>query len=1150
MRVVAIGLVCLLSMLAACSGSRSEQLGCESAVDCEDGQRCVENACVSTGSNSSTVEGRARAEGVDARIETELVGDQQCEQGAETVCTLKPGSKVIWRAPLVEGYRFVEWTGGRGCAGSEPTLEISLSTDVECVARYVKRWRVIGTLADGQGEVRVVSESAFASCSGNVCEVDQDAEVTLNAPARDGFRLASWEGDGCVADTRALITIRPRGDVECRARYIESLTVRGSAVGTEAAIVASSESTSAVCDQALCGIDPGAAVTLSAPVVDGYRFAGWSGDERCSSTESALRIDDVRTNVSCTASYVARFTVTGESEGASPAPPLTATSADAFARCEGARCEVDEGGAVTLSAPSVPGMRLKEWLGEGCVASTGASATASDVRQSRSCTAQYVEGVAVIGSVVGADATVEATSMSAGAACTPGRCIIDIGGSVTLTAPALTGRSFLGWSGDEGCSGSERALTLTDVRTSTTCDARFAARFDVNGTAAPSDGGSVVASSTVAGALCRNDVCNVDEGSTVTLTATASDGHRFTGFSGGGSCTGSAAALTLRDVRNNVSCSANFVQRLQVTGEVSPAAAGSVVASSLATAASCSGSACTVDARSDVALLASPSAGYRFTRWTGCGDGALNPLLVDNVLAAQRCTASFERITYVVSANASAGGSVSGQLGASACANASCTVPHGESVSFRAAPSAGYMFSGWSGCSDSVDAAITLPGVTSMQMCRATFTRLRVSVTAVADPGGSVSASADGLQCTGARCTVDYGGSVSVSAQADTGYTFAGWSDCAVSETATLTLDGVTESMRCRATFSRMTFVVRATAGAGGSVSASSGGVACANATCNVAYGESATLVATPSTGYRFGGWNDCVLSGSPTLQLDAITDARTCSASFERVLLSVTGQVAPGGGGGVTCEGGCTVSYGMPFTLTATPDANMEVDTWSCSPVVAGAGRTLAIDSVTASTQCVVSFRRVGYSVRVLSENGHTPRASYRGVPCTDAVCNGVAAGDSVEVSVSVAGGLRAGGDMLLRWANCSIGTRTLLRSNDVNEAVFYGDATDVQGDMTCTAQFDRSAEVELTATPAAYGDVDIQFSGPGFCTDESPDHQRCWIRQGLELTPVAEPGLNRYFEGYQCNGQSGSDYTDLNRTLQAGELFTCNAIFSTIPI
>jgi hypothetical protein len=970
-RATSVSLFCLLAALTACSAHRDERLSqrltCNTDSECGD-NRCVDGMCTGTGSALGSVRASSRVDGVSGVVvEHEVVGDEVCtDSKQQTVCTLAPGAKVIWRAPLVDGYRFSGWTGDPGCESSAQVLALEVQKDITCVAHYVRRLKVAGGVADGQGAVSASSNSMFASCKDGVCEVDQGAEVTLGAPARDGYRLESWTGEGCSGTTSSISITPTVSNITCSAVYVVSLTVRGSALGNgdkPAPVVASSSSTNARCDGELCAVAAGAEVTLTAPAVEGLRFAGWSGDAGCSGGDAAITLKNVLSNVSCTASYVRRYAVAGSSQGATPAPALTASSADAFARCEGARCEVDDGGSATLLAPSISGYRLSSWTGEGCASTNGASVSVSDVHQDRSCQAHYVAGVAVIGTVLGADGSVQASSASSGASCAPGFCIIDVGGTVQLTAPSLPGRTFLGWEGDEGCSGTGLAITLSNVATSRSCTARYAARFVVSGNSVPAQAGSVSASSGAGNAACDGASCTVDEGSAARLEALPAAGFRFSGWSGGGDCAGNTAVLSLGDVRSNVTCNANFVPRFEVRADVAPAGAGTALVTSASAAAVCSGDVCTVDAGASASILATASAGFRFTGWSNCAVSGDNPLVLGNVSSSLRCTANFERIVFEVVGEAGVGGIVLGKLDGPDgpdCTNARCTVAYGNSVAFRAEPGTGYTFAGWSGCLVGPQQEIVLGNVTGASVCRAAFTRVRVTVSASASEGGTVSASSGGAACPNARCTLDYGQSVSVSAVPATGYRFVGWSECASSMETALTLDNVTGNRTCVATFTRLQLSVRSSV-----APADSGDGACSSVGCAVAYGGGLTLTATARPGWAFARWSDCSTSTTRELALDNVTSDLACVANFDRVRITVSSSVAPANTGGVTCSApNCTVDYGDMVTLVAAPaSARYRFVAWSgCST---STNPTLLLPSLTSAQSCVANFALVQRTVR-----------------------------------------------------------------------------------------------------------------------------------------------------------------------------------------
>jgi len=115
------------------------------------------------------------------------------------------------------------------------------------------------------------------------------------------------------------------------------------------------------------------------------------------------------------------------------------------------------------------------------------------------------------------------------------------GTQVTLTASALTGSTFAGWSGS-GCSGTGTCVVTITAATAVTATFNsntnnFALAVSEAGTGA----GTVM--SAPAGIICPT-TCSASfaSGTVVTLTASASDGSTFAGWSGGG-CSGTGTCV-------------------------------------------------------------------------------------------------------------------------------------------------------------------------------------------------------------------------------------------------------------------------------------------------------------------------------------------------------------------------------------------------------------------------------------------------------------------------------------------------------------------------------------------------------------------------------------------------------------------------------
>ena len=130
------------------------------------------------------------------------------------------------------------------------------------------------------------------------------------------------------------------------------------------------------------------------------------------------------------------------------------------------------------------------------------------------------------------------------------------------------------------------------------------------------------------------------------------------------------------------------------------------------------------------------------------------------------------------------------------------------------------------------------------------------SVTVGVSGGGKVS-SADRLIACGSKCAASYevNTQVTLTAEADSGSVFAGWTGACAGQQAICTLT-VNEALSVRANFAPFFKLVVKTAGSG-SVTSSPAAIDC-GATCSakVASGTRLTLTAAPAAGQKFTGWS------------------------------------------------------------------------------------------------------------------------------------------------------------------------------------------------------------------------------------------------------------------------------------------------------
>ena len=694
-----------------------------------------------------------------------------------------PGENFTIQAKPGADSRFVGWSGD--CTGTKVGTSVTVHGPTHCVATFaIQRAVTLAVTAAGGG---AVASTPNLNCDAIGCkgEVDNHSTVTIIAQPLPGFRFVGWSGSPeCTGATQASLPIEVTQDLSCNATFAKQFTVAISALGAAALVSV----TTGTCSALACTTDAGASAVFQAQPVTGFRFTGWSGEKACTGAVSPLTIASVESDLTCTAHYAALFTATGVI-GGGLAGAVVASSANVNAKCNGNSCTLDSGATATLLAPTIQGYALTGWSGTGCLAAnqSGNGITVTPTTSNISCTANYIKGVSVAGTVVGAVGTVAASTTSPGPGCTPGACSINSGGSVTLTAPNLLPTfRFTGWTGDPGdaaCTGATLGITLSNVTTSKSCSANYLQQYTV--AALTSVGGSVSAKH--GGTVCAGNSCTVDPGVSVQLSALpdTANGYYFVAWSGANCVTASDNPLTLVSV--NAQCTPAFKLNTYTIAATATGTGGSVSATRSDTNAVCANSTCTVNFGVSVSMTAVPAANYHFAGWTGVGclPAGTTPLVLSNLNTS--CNAAFAINTFPASVTAAppAGGTVS-----ITCTGGNCgAVPYGQPINVAAAPNAGWSFGSWS--PNCAGGTATVTGATN---CVATF---RPNITTAVSPAGAgtVSASAANLSCVGSApttCVADLNSTVNLQANAGTNAVFTGWSgDCAgTNPTLNLVADG------------------------------------------------------------------------------------------------------------------------------------------------------------------------------------------------------------------------------------------------------------------------------------------------------------------------------------------------------------------------
>lgn len=206
---------------------------------------------------------------------------------------------------------------------------------------------------------------------------------------------------------------------------------------------------------------------------------------------------------------------------------------------------------------------------------------------------------------------------------------------------------------------------------------------------------------------------------------------------------------------------------------------------------------------------------------------------------------------------------------------------------------------------------------------------------------GTVTSMPAGINC-GPDCTESFpqGETVVLTAVADPGYVFAGWSGggCSGTGACMVPMDSAKSVV---ATFNPATRALTVNkAGTGtGAVTSSPSGINCgADCTEDYPQGTVVTLTAASNSGSTFSGWSGGGCSGTGTCTV-TMNSAATVTATF--TLNSYTLTVARSGAGsgsvlsspsGISCGADCSESYlsGTVVSLIASPNAGSTFQGWS----------------------------------------------------------------------------------------------------------------------------------------------------------------------------------------------------------------------------
>lgn len=678
----------------------------------------------------------------------------------------------------------------------------------------------------------------------------------------------------------------------------------------------------------------GASVTLTGAPATGYRFVNWSEGGTAVSTDLSYTF-----NLTANRTFVANFSLVSYSISTSSIPAGGGTTSGGGS--------YNYGESATVTATPSTGYRFVNWTAGGTAVSTNASYTFT-VTSNRTLVANFST----------LTYTITTSTSPAGVGSASGGGTYNYGATATVTAATATGYRFVNWT-----EGGTVVSTASSYTFTVNSNRSLLANYSIN-TYTITTSSSPVAGGTASGAGIYN------HGTQATVTATPSSGYLFVNWTESGSIvsTNVSYSFTVTGARTLV---ANYsLITYTITTASSPPAGGTTTGGG------------TFSPSATATLTASPATGYQFIGWTEAGTTVSTNATYSFLVSANRSlVATFQSISYLTVntlANPSSGGTATGsgtysagtivtvrateatgynfvnwsEGGSTVSSSESYTFTlntnrtlvanfspisytvatssspsaggttsgggafiYGDAVTVTAVPASGYQFVNWTqgGTAVSTNSSYSFT-LTGNRTLTANFSQNAYTISTSSSPANGGTTSGGG--------SFSHGDNATVSAVPSTGYTFVNWTQggTVVSTNASYSFT-VTSGLTLVANFSQITYTVAlSSAPAAGGTTSGAG---------TYGSGTTATVTATPATGYRFVNWTrgGTVVSNSDNYSFQ-VTENTIIVANFIIASYSIVTTPVPVGGG--TATGGGSFNFGSTVTVTAIPAFGYQFNNWT----------------------------------------------------------------------------------------------------------------------------------------------------------------------------------------------------------------------------
>ena len=243
------------------------------------------------------------------------------------------------------------------------------------------------------------------------------------------------------------------------------------------------------------------------------------------------------------------------------------------------------------------------------------------------------------------------------------------------------------------------------------------------------------------------------------------------------------------------------------------------------------------------------------------------------------------------------------------------------------------------------------------------FEKITHTITATAGANGSISPNGE--------VVVEYGTDKTFAITPSTGYEVADVlvDGQSIGKVNSYTFEGVSENHIISVTFTKIVYIITASADTNGSISP--------NGEVSVEYGNDKTFAITPNTGYKV---KDVLVDGQSvgkvnSYTFESIDNNHTISVSFEKIEFTIVASCTSGGT--ISPSGETTAQYGDSKVYTITPNvgyqiASIKLNQQNQTVLTPKQATQFTIENITENKTIEVTFEKIKYTIGVIcGENG-----------------------------------------------------------------------------------------------------------------------------------------------------------------------------------